>query len=98
MCVRGSRVMDATQRTAATPRGGEGGPTAAAAAAAARKAPQDWGCRRASGSAVRRSAGKAPQRLGAPRGTEGMGHLLRRQNKDARMVLCLSEPPYCILS
>lgn len=98
MCVRSSRVMNAPQRTAPTPRGGGGGPTAAAAAAAARKARQDWGRRPASGTAVRRSAGKTPQWPGAPRGTEGMGHLLRPQDRNARMVSSLAGSPYCILS
>lgn len=94
VCVRGSQVMDAPQRTAATPWGGGGQRTAAAAAPAARKAPQGRGCGRASGSAVRRSAGKAPQLPGAARETKRMGRLLRRQDRDALMVSSLAGPPF----
>lgn len=74
MCVRGSQVMDAPQRTAATPRGGGGQRTAAVAVArAARKAPQGRGCGRAGGSAVRRSAGKRPSGRVLPGGPNGWG-------------------------
>lgn len=82
--------MDAPQRTAATPRGGGGQRTAAAAAPAARKTPQGRGCGRASGSAVRRSAGKAPQLPGAARETKRMRRLLRRQDRDVLMVSSLT--------
>lgn len=61
VCVKVSRVMDAPQRSrrGQRPTGG-----------AARKAPQGRVCRPARSSAVRHSAGKAPQRPGAPRGSK----------------------------
>lgn len=49
---------------------------------AARKAPHGPGGL-AGGSAVRRSAGKAPQLPGTPRGTEEMGRLLKLRDRDA---------------
>lgn len=68
VCVRGSQVMDVPQRTAATRRG----PTDCRGAGGG-ESPAGTGLRAAGGSAVRRSARKAPQRLGAPRETEGWG-------------------------
>lgn len=61
VCVKVSRVMDAPQRS----RRGQRPP-----GGAARKAQQGRVGRRASSSAVRHSAGKAPQRPGAPRGSK----------------------------
>lgn len=57
------------------------------------ESPAGPGLRAALRSAMRCSAGKAPQRPGAPRGIQKMGRLLRSRSRDVPMASSLASPP-----